>query len=295
MNRATGFHARYIQQPGPALEPRRIFVPVRGLSFTFELEPGLLLLEAVRRGFAARGFISGVAELGAVALGPFAYVMPALSKDGKNAAFYSETYRPAGITRLEAGSITLGVRDEKPFFHCHALWREADSKRSGGHILPEETYVAEPITVTAFGLDGACFDAPLDGETNFRLFSPRPISPVAPETSGRAIAARLKPNQDFTGAIEALCAEHGFRRARLRGGVGSTIGSRMVDGTEVANFATEVFIRNGVIEQDEAGHPRASIDVGLVDFTGGLAEGRLINGDNPVLMTFEIVIEEIGD
>ena len=72
MNRATGFHARYIQQPGPALEPRRIFVPVRGLSFTFELEPGLLLLEAVRRGFAARGFVSGVAELGAVALGPFA-------------------------------------------------------------------------------------------------------------------------------------------------------------------------------------------------------------------------------
>ena len=38
------------------------------------------------------------------ALGPFAYVMPALSKDGDHAAFYSDTFRPAGITRPKMGA-----------------------------------------------------------------------------------------------------------------------------------------------------------------------------------------------
>ena len=44
--------------------------------------------------------------------------------------------RPAGVTRLSAGAMTLGRRDGAPFFHCHALWREADGTLSGGHILP---------------------------------------------------------------------------------------------------------------------------------------------------------------
>ena len=35
----------------------------------------------------------------------------------------------------------------------------------------------------------------------------------------------------------------------------------------------------------------AELDVALVDYTGGLAEGRLIRGDNPVLMTMELVLE----
>jgi hypothetical protein len=34
------------------------------------------------------------------------YVMPALSSDGVHAAWYSDTYRPAGETRLEAATAT---------------------------------------------------------------------------------------------------------------------------------------------------------------------------------------------
>jgi hypothetical protein len=37
----------------------------------------------------------------------------------------------------------------------------------------------------------------------------------------------------------------------------------------------------------------AELDVALVDYTGGLAEGRLLRGDNPVLMTMELVLEVI--
>ena len=74
------------------------------------------------------------------ALGPFAYVMPALSKTGENAAFYSDTFRPAGVTRLKTGAMTLGERDGAPFFHCHALWtrgrrpRQRRTYPAGGNL-----------------------------------------------------------------------------------------------------------------------------------------------------------------
>ena len=56
-------------------------------------------------------------------------------------------------------AMTLGQRDGAAFFHCHALWTEADGHVDGGHILPEETIVAEPFEADAFGLDGAVFIA----------------------------------------------------------------------------------------------------------------------------------------
>ena len=149
---------RMIKQPGPVASERVVAVEARGRAITFDLEPGVLLVDAVRHGFAAHGFTSGVIELGALALNPFAYVMPALSKTGENAAFYSDTFRPKGVSRLKHGAMTFGRRDGAPFFHCHALWTEAGGKVSGGHILPDETTVAERITVNAFGLDGALFE-----------------------------------------------------------------------------------------------------------------------------------------
>ena len=39
----------------------------------------------------------------------------------------------------------------------------------------------------------------------------------------------------------------------------------------------------------------AALDVALVDYLGGLAEGRLLRGDNPVLMTMELVLEVLDD
>ncbi|MBV9460469.1 MAG: DUF296 domain-containing protein, partial [Bradyrhizobium sp.] len=146
---------RSIKQPGPAVTERIQSVEVRGRAFTLTLEAGLPLLEAARRGFAAQGFASGTLNMRGGALGPFGYVMPALSKTGENAAFYSDTFRPRGITQLKLATMTLGVRDGAPFFHCHGLWREADGRISGGHMLPEETFVAAPFELEAFGIDGA--------------------------------------------------------------------------------------------------------------------------------------------
>jgi predicted DNA-binding protein with PD1-like motif len=286
---------RSIKQPGPAVPERIQWVETRGHAFSFTLEAGLPLLEAARRGFAREGFAGGVINIREGALGPFAYVMPALSKAGENAAFYSDTFRPAGVTRPRIGAMTLGERDGAPFFHCHALWTEADGRRNGGHILPEETIVAEPFEVEAFGIDGAVFTAELDPETNFKLFGPNPAAATGAKTTSRAFALRLRPNQDFAGALEAFCRDRGISNARLHGGVGSTIGARFTDGRVVEPFATELAIRSGLIAAGAGGTLDAVLDVALVDYTGGLAEGRLIRGDNPVLMTMELVLEVLDE
>jgi predicted DNA-binding protein with PD1-like motif len=285
---------RGIKQPGRPAPERIQWAEARGRAFSFTLQAGLPLLEAARRGFAGEGFAGGVLNIQSGALGPFAYVMPALSKTGANAAFYSDTFRPAGVTRLKLGAMTLGQRDGAAFFHCHALWTEADGRAGGGHILPEETIVAEPFAVEAFGLDGAVFTAEPDPETNFRLFGPVPAAATGAKTTGRAYAVRLRPNQDFAGALEAFCREQGITHAKLHGGVGSTIGARFTDGRITEPFATELAVRSGAIASDAGGALQATLDIALVDYSGGLAVGRLVRGDNPVLMTMELALEVVG-
>ena len=231
-------------------------------------------------------------SLRAGALGPFAYVMPALSKTGANAAFYSDTFRPAGITRLKCGAMTFGQRDGAPFFHCHGLWTETDGHLHGGHILPEESVVAEPFAVDAFGIDGAMFTAEPDSETNFKLFGPvvvgddqRQMRRAAPLRCGCG-RTRILPRRWKISAGSAA-----IFRARIHGGVGSTIGAHFTDGRNVVPFATELAIRSGEIAPGADGKLEATLDVALVDYLGGIAEGRLMRGDNPVLMTMELVLE----
>lgn len=273
---------RSIKQPGAPGAERIQWVEARGRAFTFMLEAGVPLLEAARRGFAAEGFAGGVLNFGRGTLGPFAYVMPALSKTGENAAFYSETFRPEGVTRTKLGRMTLGTRDGAPFFHCHGLWTEADGKASGGHMLPDET------------IDGAMFTAEPDPETNFKLFGPVAAASTGARTTSRAFALRLRPNQDFAFCLEGFCREHGIARAKIHGGVGSTIGARFTHGGVTEPFATELAVTAGAIAPGPSGALEAALDVALIDYTGGIAEGRLIRGDNPVLMTMELVLEVLS-
>jgi predicted DNA-binding protein with PD1-like motif len=285
---------RGIAQPGPPAPERIQWAEARGRAFSFTLQAGLPLLEAAQRGFAAAGFAGGTLNIRGGALSPFAYVMPALSKTGENAAFYSDVFRPKGITRLRLATMTLGRRDGAPFFHCHGLWTEADGRPGGGHILPEDTFVFEPFSVVAVGHDGAILTTEPDPETNFKLFGPLPSAATRTPTTSRAFALRLRPNQDFARALEAFCAQRGIGRARIHGGVGSTIGARFADGRIVEPFATELTVSAGAIAPGAGGALEATLDVALVDYTGGLAVGRLKRGDNPVLMTMELVLEVLG-
>jgi len=285
---------RRITQPGLPTPDRVQWVEAGGRNFTFTMEAGMSLLKAARRGFAAHGFAGGTLNIKRGALGPFAYVMPALSETGAHAAFYSKTFRPEGETRLTQGTMTLGERDDAPFFHCHGLWLEACGRANGGHVLPEETVVAEPFEVEAFGLDGAVFRAEPDRETNFTLFGPVACTRRGLDAPARALPLRLRPNQDFAHSLEAFCRTHNIGRARVRGGVGSTIGARFTDGRSVEPFATELTVTKGSIGPAAGGELEAELDVALVDHTGALAEGRLIRGDNPILMTMELVLEVLS-
>ncbi|WP_332689447.1 PCC domain-containing protein [Bosea sp. (in: a-proteobacteria)] len=283
---------RSIAQPGPAPAERVQWAQGGGRQLVLDLKPGQLLLDAIGKAFAAQGFRSGVLRLPAgLPLAPFAYVMPALSATPEHAAFYSETFRPDGVTRIETGALTFGERDGASFFHGHALWREADGRRNGGHILPDQSFLAEAVQVEAVGIDGACFIAGHDPETNFKLFMPAEWPQAAPQAGGRFYALRLRPNQDVFTALESFCAERGIARAVIHGGVGSTIGARFAGGQIIEPFATEIAITSGSLAPGRSGALEAEITIALVDYTGGMAQGPLRRGDNPVLMTLELVLE----
>jgi predicted DNA-binding protein with PD1-like motif len=284
---------RHVVQPGAPVPERIQWVEARGRAFSFTLETGLPLLEAARRGFARQGFSGGTLNIDGGALGPLAYVMPALPRTSEHAAYYSDTFRPAGVVRLNTAMMTFGQRDDAPFFHCHGFWREADGRAGGGHLLPEETVVAESCEVQAFGLDGAIFTAEADPETNFKLFGPLACKSAGTGTR-RVFALRLRPNQDCANALETFCRDHAIASAKLRGGVGSIIGARFTDGRIVEPFATEMAVRSGAVTSRD-GALEAKLDVALVDHSGGLAEGLLTRGDNPILMTMELVLEVLEE
>jgi predicted DNA-binding protein with PD1-like motif len=138
------------------------------------------------------------------------------------------------------------------------------------------------------------FAAEPDPETNFKLFGPVAAASTGAHTTSRAFALRLRPNQDFAGCLEGFCRERGIARAKIHGGVGSTIGAHFTHGGVTEPFATELAVTAGAIVPGGSGAPEAALDIALIDYTGGLAEGRLVRGDNPVLMTMELVLEVLG-
>lgn len=281
---------REIRHPGPVAAQRTQVQPVALRQAMLTLQPGRTLLAAVAEAVAAAGARSAVLQLGAGRLWPFAWVMPARSKSPAHAVYFSDRFDADAPVDLQFATVTFGERDGAPFLHCHADWRDGQGARRCGHVLPGDAVLATAITAPAWLLDGAGFAVQPDAETAFTLFQPvaRPGSAAAAQP---ALAVRLAPNVDVCLALEAICREHGITAATVRGGVGSTVGVAFDDGRVVEPFVTETLVRAGRIAPGPDGAPRAEIDVSLVDHTGGIADGRLARGRNPVLVTFELVLE----
>lgn len=285
---------RTVAQPGAAPPDRIQWAYAHGRRTAFDLKPGRTLLEAVQDGFGAEGFTSGTLVLTGGALDRLAYVMPARSPSDRHAAFYSAVHNPPGLNRMITGAVTFGRRlDGQPMLHCHALWTEADGRVSGGHVLADQTRVAESLPARGVGLTDVSFTATPDPETNFTLFAPTITRAGIGGASapGRLIALRLRPNQDVALALECFCRERGIRSATLHGGVGSIIGARFDDGRRVEPFATELALRTGRIVPNLDGGSRAELYAALIDMDGAVAEGGLVRGYNPVLITLETVLE----
>jgi predicted DNA-binding protein with PD1-like motif len=136
------------------------------------------------------------------------------------------------------------------------------------------------------------FEALPDPETNFTLFEPVQIAEDATERQGpRVLLAKVRPNEDISLAIEVICSRRGIRTARLHG-IGSLNEVRFADGTRVESHATEVLIREGSVEI-ATGRPRAHLEIDVVDMAGQIFSGELAHGDNPVCVTFELIVEEL--
>lgn len=247
------------------------------------LKAGLSVNEAVTGGLAEQGFDAGYVMLRDVELAPLAYVIPATAPDSDHIAWYSDTRRFGLARLLEAGCMT-GVRDEKPFLHCHGLW-EADGVTRMGHLLPFDSVIGKEATALAWGISGATMVAREDAETNFKLFKAEAHPTSAAPASGRpAILASVRPNQDIGTAIADIARQHGLTKLTVHG-IGSLVGCRLQDGAGLDWHANEVLILDGALD---AGVTR--MEAAVVDREGRLVRGRLALGANAVSVTFELLL-----
>jgi predicted DNA-binding protein with PD1-like motif len=302
---------RSIQHPGQPSAQRVAAQQVELEPFALELPGHMSLMQAVAQSMQGIGAQCATFRMQGGGFEPFSYVMPALAKTSAHAVYFSDTYPVEGAVRLETASVTFGQRDGKPWLHSHAIWIEASGRRHCGHLLPDDIQVNHPIQAQGVAVRGATFTVCPDGETNFTLFVPLksmarssqttagvnaaqkpPASSQTPRSKGYAL--RVAPNIDICTALETFCRERGITHAKVQGGVGSTVGAVFDDGRVVEPFVTELLIRNGEIFTNAAGQTQAQVDVSMVDYKGGVSEGRLARGQNPVLVTFELALEVLN-
>lgn len=302
---------RSIQHPGQPSAQRVAAQQVELEPFALELPGHMSLMQAVAQSMQGIGAQCATFRMQGGGFEPFSYVMPALAKTSAHAVYFSDTYPVEGAVRLETASVTFGQRDGKPWLHSHAIWIEASGRRHCGHLLPDDIQVNHPIQAQGVAVRGATFTVCPDGETNFTLFVPLksmarssqttagvnaaqkpPASSQTPRSKGYAL--RVAPNIDICTALETFCRDRGITHAKVQGGVGSTVGAVFDDGRVVEPFVTELLIRNGEIFTNAAGQTQAQLDVSMVDYKGGVSEGRLARGQNPVLVTFELALEVLS-
>ena len=272
---------RTLLQPGPVHARRIDSFGTTVESLSYELRPGMSLLEAATAPLVHAQWRGGTLTFAGAAFQPFVYVMPGPPDDASHVAYFSAPRAPPGITRIEQANATFGWHDGKPFLHCHAVWTEADGARRGGHILPAEAIVSEAAIVQAWGSGQVTIATSFDPETNFTLLQPAGAS----AEDAPAVIARVRPNEDLVTATETIARGYGMPSAVICGSLGSLVGARFANGTIVPDDATEVLVRSGHVRNGEA-----TIDLLAVDMLGRIHEGWLARGANPVCITFDLML-----
>lgn len=282
---------RTIDHPGPVVESPVQSLPTRILTVKARIPAGVSLLDGFADLLRHYGCQSAVARLGSSRLWPVAYVLPAISRSPDHAVYYSERHCPEHPLSLTSGAVTVGSREGQTWLHCHARWQDEAGIWHCGHLLPDETMLADHLDVELTLLLDAGFVVCYDTHTNFSLFKPQPMqalgyADVAPE---HGLCVRIAPNVDLCKAIEAICQDNRLTEVRILGGVGSTIGAVFDDGRVVEPFVTELMIEKGHVVSRH-GRAQAHLEVALIDFQGGVHRGTLARGQNPVLVTCEFVL-----
>ncbi|MDF1747528.1 MAG: DUF296 domain-containing protein [Alphaproteobacteria bacterium] len=283
---------RRLIHPGPINPTRIVSADGNLVSFDFTLQPGVTLINAIADAMKQAGVSGGAVILKDLVLSPIQYVMPAFSKTPDHVAYYSETYKPDHPIKINFANATVGDKDGAPFLHCHALWRSEDGKQKGGHILPHETFIAEKAQAHFYGTKNIAVTVGYDPETNFSLFEPKlTYSEDSAPKEAKCVVARIRPNEDLIEGIEACCKQHGISKGKIRSGVGSIVGALFENGIVVEDVPTEIVLLDGDISTNTDGTLRADIEIGLIDAVGDIHSGTPVRGRNPVLISFEMVIE----
>lgn len=280
---------RLLVQPGPVSAERIESFACDGREVSFRLEPGVSLNQALTAPQVAAGMQAAALSFSGGVLSPFVYVVPAQQNDALHVAYFSAPHVP-GRGEVVSANATFGWRGGEPFVHCHGTWIEPDGRLHGGHMMPHETFIDAGAEVRAWATPGVRIAVEPDRETNFPLF--RPLREAG--DGGRFVVARVRPNEDICTALEAICRRHGIREALVRASLGSLVGARFAAGGEVTDHATEVLVRSGRVRTTQDGELRAELDMIVVDMQGIVHEGWLVRGENPVCITFEVMLEAMG-
>ncbi len=290
--------------PGPLTEPRLISFETAMSSVVVRLKPAEPLVDQLFDALHSLGARNGVAELSGGMLSTISYCVPADGTD-KRSVSYSPT-RTADHSELVLGAATLGTRDGMPFVHSHCVWLTAEGLLQGGHLWSETRIGQRPPVVVVHALHDVDLVSAMDPETLMPVFTPhlvkdRSMSPTSAENSfrSRSVIARVCPNEDITTAVKDLCASTGIRQAAIRGGIGSLIGATFAGRADMASVrvagpGTEVATLVGHLTTDSAGNVDLTLTCTLVDKFGQVHAGTLVPGENPVAVTYELLIQEIA-
>ena len=227
------------------------------------------------------------------AFGPFAYVMPALSETPRTprstAPHGGRPAEPRPRRRPDVGAPRRCAVLPLPRALDRGGRHPARRPRPAGGNLRRPTDPDRRHRTRRRGLrDGS------GSGDGIHALRPGPAPRRRQRGRKTRVRAEAPAEPGPLGFLEAFAASGTSRRPNCYGGVGSIIGASYRDGRRVDAFATEMAIRSGRISRRRRREPEAVLDVALVDYTGAVSEGRLVRGDNPVLMTVEAVLEAGG-
>lgn len=285
--------------PGPVAEPRVVAVPTRLTPLEIALPAGAPLLVALERLLARIGGRCAAGELVGGELAAASYFVPDVGPPGGPVATFSPVRAARAPARLVRGGLTVGYRDGAVFCHSHALFTDADGVERAGHLVPDRVVLGGGVRARVWVGHDVTYEVAPDAETTMPLFVPRRVAPRgdAVDAAGAvdAVVCRVRPNVDLVGAVLALTEEQGWAGADVRGQIGSLVGGRLgqPDGSVlvVDGPATEVVSLDGGVRR-VGGQPCADLVAHLVDRHARVHGGRLLPGQNPVAMTYELVLTE---
>ncbi len=269
-----------VKHPGPDRATRSDLVPCSGHEIEVTLTSGRSLEQSVEQALAPLGVDGAWLECIDAPVNALSYVGPDIDSKRERAAWYSapRRFRQGRIERI---GMMIGQNDGAFFLHGHGLWGPTEGPIEAGHILSGETWLSKPVVAKGVAITGAMFDRRPDTETKFDLFH----AVKTTQCQGDFAALRLMPNQDVTAAIEEACKSMGWDSAQVYG-LGSLNGVTLEGGASLLPQPTEFLITTAA-----AGRSALPPEIIIIGLEGTpILKGRLVRGENAVLITAELIL-----